>query len=280
MTMSSIVAGNCIQLSPLVRRITAPNPSVMTGAGTNTYLIGRDQIAVIDPGPAEPSHIEAILEATGGQISWILATHTHKDHSPAAQLLAQQTAATVMGRLLDEDDGFQDQNFKPDQALTHNQRLEFDGFSLQVLHTPGHVDNHLCYMLEQEGMLFTGDHIMQGSTVVIIPPHGDMKAYINSLQLLLDYPLTSLAPGHGELIKQPVKEVKRIIDHRLAREQKIIVALSQFDQVGLTELTTVAYDDVDPALHKIASYSLWAHLLKLQEEGAVDCVDEQWRYLK
>ena len=218
--MVAITPGEVIPLSPLVRRITAPNPGPMTGPGTNSYLIGKEQIAVIDPGPAIPSHVDAILQACNGRLKWILVTHTHKDHSPAAAELAEATGALIMGNLLAEDDGFQDSSFKPYSGFDQDQCLQSDEFSLRAIKTPGHVDNHICFLLEQEGLLFSGDHIMQGSTVVIIPPHGDMKDYIESLQRLKSYSLQTLAPAHGELINQPQDEINGLIEHRLGREKK------------------------------------------------------------
>ena len=181
-----------VRLNSRVRRVTAPNPGVMTGPGTNTYLLGTEDVAVLDPGPLIDSHVEAILAAAEGKIRWIVATHTHPDHSPAWLPLQEATGAEVIGAR-PWDDMFQDDTFAPDVEVFHDYRLETDEFRLQGLHTPGHVGNHYCFFLEEEGMLFTGDHIMQGSTVVIVPPSGDMKAYIESLKLLLDYPLKSLA---------------------------------------------------------------------------------------
>ena len=173
------------RLNSRVRRLVAPNPGVMTGPGTNTYLLGDDEVAVLDPGPAIPSHIEAILETAGDRIRWIVCTHTHPDHSPAWQAVAEATGAQVIGAL-PADDMFQDDTFKPHQELTHDEVLRTPEFTLRAVHTPGHVSNHFCFFLEEEQMLFAGDHIMNGSTVVIVPPSGDMKAYIESLQLLLD----------------------------------------------------------------------------------------------
>jgi glyoxylase-like metal-dependent hydrolase (beta-lactamase superfamily II) len=268
-----------VQLTPLVRRITAPNAGLMTGPGTNTYLIGRDQIAVVDPGPAEPSHIEAILNACGDKLRWILVTHTHPDHSPAAAALATASGAIVMGNTLADNDGFQDDSFEPVHGFAHDECLSTDEFSIRALHTPGHVDNHLCYLVEEDGVLLTGDHIMQGSTVVIIPPHGDMGDYIASLRLLLDYPLRGLGPGHGYYIDTPVAEVEGLIAHRLQREAKVVERLGGLAAMDLKALTPLVYDDVNPKLHPIARYSLWAHLIKLQKEGRAQQVGEQWQVL-
>ncbi len=271
-----LVHGRAVRLTDRVRRITAPNAGVMTGAGTNTYLLGNEQVTVVDPGPAVPEHVDAILKACDGKLKWILVTHTHRDHSPAAKMLADATGARLMGNLLAEDDGYQDQSFTTDHQFQHEERFVTDEFSLRVLCTPGHVDNHLCYFVEDDGLLLTGDHIMEGSTVVIIPPHGDMYDYMQSLQLLLDYPLRALGPGHGHIIDSPVEEIKGIIQHRLQRESKVINVLSTMHQGALENLTPLVYDDVDTRLHPVARYSLWAHLLKLEREGRVVAEGDNW----
>jgi glyoxylase-like metal-dependent hydrolase (beta-lactamase superfamily II) len=265
-----------VQLTERVSRITASNGGVMTGPGTNTYLVGQKELAVIDPGPADQSHIDNILAAVGDRLKWILVTHTHPDHSPAAQALATATGARVMGNKLSDNDGFQDDSFTPEQSFAHDECLSTDEFTVRALLTPGHVDNHICYLVEEDGVLLTGDHIMQGSTVVIIPPHGDMKDYIDSLRLLLDYPLSAIGPGHGFLIDNPVAEIQWLVDHRLGREDKVVAGLSQCGLTTLDELTPVVYADVDTSLHPIARYSLWAHIIKLQKEGRVIAREEQW----
>lgn len=264
------------QVSPLVRRFTAGNSSVMTGPGTNSYLVGREKLALIDPGPIDEQHIEAILQACGDRLRWILVTHTHRDHSPAAKIIAERTGAEVYGNLLDSD-GRQDESFDPLCGFVHNDIFTTDEFNLRVLFTPGHVDNHLCYLLEGEQMLFTGDHIMQGSTVVIIPPAGDMKLYIESLQLLLNYPIAVLAPAHGQMMLDPEFEVKKLIKHRLLREAKVVSALQRLPNATPEELTPLVYDDTLPQLHSIAQFSLLAHLLKLDKEGRAIAIDGKWR---
>ncbi len=266
-------------LSERVRRLVAPNPGMMTGPGTNTYLLGQEEVAVLDPGPDIPEHIEAILAAGAGRIRWIVCTHTHPDHSPAWQAVAEATGAEVIGAL-PADDRFQDDTFAPTIELFHGHLLEAPEFSLRALHTPGHVSNHYCFFLEEEGMVFAGDHIMNGSTVVIVPPGGDMQAYIESLRLLLDYPLACIAPGHGELILQPREEVAGLIEHRLRRERKVVDGLASLARTDLTDLVRVVYDDVDPGRHEWAKLSLAAHLIKLAREGrAQQHEDETWELL-
>ena len=269
--MITLEPGRTSELSARVRRIVAPNPSVMTGPGTNTYLLGREQVAVIDPGPDERAHIEAILAEGAGRIRWILVTHTHEDHSPAAAALARETGAELRGQVAPEDELYQDQTFRPDVPFSGGAELATPEFRLRAIHTPGHAANHYCVLLEEEGMLMTGDHIMNGSTVVIIPPGGDMKDYLDSLEKLKTYPLQHLAPGHGELMSGPVAVIDGIVAHRLQREAKVVRALAATGGGTLDELVLSAYDDVPAALHMMAKYSLWAHLIKLVREGrAVD----------
>ena len=268
------------RLNSRVRRLVAPNPGVMTGPGTNTYLLGDDEVAVLDPGPAIPSHIEAILETAGDRIRWIVCTHTHPDHSPAWQAVAEATGAQVIGAL-PADDMFQDDTFKPHRELTHDEVLRTPEFTLRAVHTPGHVSNHFCFFLEEEQMLFAGDHIMNGSTVVIVPPSGDMKAYIESLQLLLDYPVEFIAPGHGEFMEDSRAVVEWLVNHRLKRETKVILGLEGLGRVPLDDLVKVVYDDVDTSLHKMAKLSLAAHLIKLQHEDRArhHVADDSWEML-
>ncbi len=251
----------------------------MTGPGTNTYLLGNDAVAVIDPGPAIASHIDAILEAAAGKLSWIFCTHTHRDHSPAAAALAEASGADVLGAL-PGDTISQDETFRPDRLLQHDELLQTPEFRLRAIHTPGHVSNHYCFLLEEEGMLFAGDHIMNGSTVVIIPPSGDMQAYIHSLQALLDYPLQVIAPGHGELIPGAQAEIEGLVAHRLKREAKVLQGLQTTGRCTVRQLVTVVYDDVDPGLHRVAELSLTAHLIKLRRESLVFFheSEEHWEF--
>jgi len=272
-----IVPGKVIQLNGFVRRITAPNPGMMTGPGTNTYIIGTDRLALIDPGPESALHLSAMLEAAGKQLKWILCTHTHPDHSPGARALKEETGAQVLGFGAVPDDGRQDVAFAPDRALSDGDILDCGAFRLRAVHTPGHASNHLCYLLEQEKLLFTGDHIMQGSTVVISPPDGDMAVYLESLERLLALDLAALAPGHGHVIGQPHDEARRLIAHRMKREQKVLDAFQRGNPATLDELLPFVYDDVPQRVHPVARGSLHAHIIKLQRDGRVTEEGERWR---
>jgi glyoxylase-like metal-dependent hydrolase (beta-lactamase superfamily II) len=276
---AEIVHYQCVEISPLVRRATAGNSGVMTGPGTNSYIVGREQLALIDPGPLDEQHIEVLLKACGDRLRWIIATHTHRDHSPAAATIHAATGAEIIGNLVD-DDGKQDTTFKPTRSLQQDDIIGGDEFRLRAILTPGHVGNHVCLLLEDEGLLFTGDHIMEGTTVVVIPPSGDMSEYIASLRMLANYSIDAIAPAHGKLIFEPKREVERLVRHRLFREMKVISAMQKLQRGSLDEITPPAYDDVKPQLHPIARFSLWAHLIKLQREGRVAETDGEWRWVQ
>ena len=270
-----LTAGVPKRLDRWVTRLTAPNPGMMTGPGTNTYLVGDKALAVIDPGPEAASHLEKLLQFR--HIQWILCTHTHLDHSPGAAALKAATGAQILGRTAPEG---QDASFRPDIVLENGQRVDLGEFSLRVIHTPGHASNHVCYLLEQTRMLFTGDHVMQGSTVVINPPDGDMRAYLQSLDKLLGEDLAVLAPGHGYLIGAAHKEIRRLIAHRLGREKKVIGGLARLGEASIEELLPVVYDDVPLHIHRWAARSLCAHLDKLVAEGAARAVAGRYTLVK
>ena len=273
-----LVPGAPKRLDRLVTRITAPNPGMMTGPGTNSYLVGDGDLALIDPGPAIDSHLEAVLAAGAGRIKWVLCTHTHLDHSPAAAAVREATGAQLIGCPAPPG-ASQDQGFAPERMPAHGETLALGGITLRALHTPGHASNHLCYLLEQTGMLFTGDHVMQGSTVVINPPDGDMRAYLDSLEALLAEEFAIFAPGHGYLIGAPHKELRRLIAHRLAREAKVVAALAKLGGATLEALVPAVYDDVPAKLHAVAARSLRAHLDKLVAEGSVRDVAGRYSHL-
>lgn len=273
---ATIVPGQVTQLSPLVRRITAPNPGMMTGPGTNTYIIGSEALALIDPGPEIDAHLGALVAVVGNRLRWILCTHTHQDHSPGARALKAATGAEVIG-MRPPPDGTQDANFSPDRVFSHGDELDCTSFRLRAIHTPGHASNHLCYLLDSERLLFTGDHVMQGSTVVISPPDGDMVAYLKSLAALFELDIARIAPGHGHPIDNPHDEARRLIAHRLKREQKVVAAFVPSAAATLDELVATVYSDTPQRLHQAARRSLHAHLLKLESEGRVEQQGGRWR---
>jgi glyoxylase-like metal-dependent hydrolase (beta-lactamase superfamily II) len=257
-----------VALAPGVVRVTAPNPGMMTGPGTNSYLVGTNEVVVVDPGPDEASHVDALVDAGRGRIRWIVVTHTHPDHAPAAAPLAERTGAEIIG--FAPRDGFE-----PDHSVGDGFELAGDGFCLRAVHTPGHASNHLCWALLEEQMLFSGDHVMQGSTVVIAPPDGDMARYLQSLErlLTLEPSLRTIAPGHGSLIADPAAVVRGIIGHRLQREDKVAGALRSAGRATTDELVPTVYADVHGALYPVARFSLWAHLRKLGAEGRAKADD-------
>jgi glyoxylase-like metal-dependent hydrolase (beta-lactamase superfamily II) len=277
-TEPDLVPGVPGKLDRFVTRLVAANAGVMTGPGTNTYLVGERELAVIDPGPEDAAHVQAILAAGAGRIRWILCSHTHLDHASSAATLKKATGAKIAGMVKPgravPAAGEHDVKLVLDRSLADGDTVELDGFSLRAIHTPGHASNHLCYLLPETRMLFTGDHVMQGSTVVIAPPDGNMKAYLQSLRRLLELEIEVLAPGHGYLIDHPHTEAERLIEHRLRRESKVRQAL--VDVGGSATLATLlprVYHDVSQSLHPIAARSLQAHLDKLVEDGDIRYVE-------
>jgi glyoxylase-like metal-dependent hydrolase (beta-lactamase superfamily II) len=276
--MRELTPGRVVSLSKRVRRVVAPNPGVMTGPGTNTYLVGHEQVAVIDPGPDDDAHLDAIASAGGAAIRWIVVTHTHSDHAPGAEPLRRRLRPDVLVLGFDDSDGFD-----PDASIGDGHTIDADEFTLRAVHTPGHASNHLCYLLEEEQLLFSGDHVMNGSTVVIAPPDGDMDAYLASLARIRQYGLRAIAPGHGDVIDEPAAKIEEYVSHRLARERAVAAALEAAGSATVDELVPVVYRDVDEALFPIARFSLWAHLRKLHGEGRAspadpDDIDARWEH--
>ena len=276
--------GTAEQLEPLVRRVLAANPSAFTFTGTQSYVVGAgDEVAVIDPGPDEPEHLRALLDAIGpARLTAIVCTHTHRDHSPAAVPLAELTGAPVIGcaPLAISDNGPRsdapfDQTYAPERVLTDGESLSGPGWTLTAVATPGHTSNHLCFALEESGALFTGDHVMGWSTNVIAPPDGDMSAYMASLQKLQDRTDRVFYPAHGAQVDKPQQLVRGMMGHRRQRERQIVRLLEE----GLTtieDLVPRMYQAVDRALWPAAGRSVLAHLLDLERRGLAAADDERW----
>jgi glyoxylase-like metal-dependent hydrolase (beta-lactamase superfamily II) len=272
-TRIPIITGVPRALSPLVRRIAAPNSGIMTGPGTNTYLVGIDEIAVIDPGPADDEHLDAVAGCGGDRIRWILLTHTHEDHSPGTEGLRERTGAEVLA--FDDRDGV-----TIDRALADGDQVTATEFRLTAVHTPGHASNHLCFFLEEESLLFSGDHIMEGSTVVIRPPDGDMAVYLDSLAKVRKLRIRGIAPGHGYKIEAPRDAIDDYLEHRADREAQILEVLTAAGTATVDDLVATVYVDVDEERHPIARHTTFAHLRKLADEGSVsgdDDIDGEWR---
>jgi glyoxylase-like metal-dependent hydrolase (beta-lactamase superfamily II) len=260
-----------VALSKMTRRILCDNPGMMTGPGTNTYLVGIDEVAVIDPGPDDEAHLDAIAGAGSGRIRWILCTHTHPDHSPGAAGLKERTGAEVLS-FADRD------GLVCDRHLADGDTVEGTEFTLRAIHTPGHASNHLCFFLERDRLLFSGDHVMDGSTVVITPLDGDMAAYLEALERLRSWSpsLAAIAPAHGFLIADPAAKLDDYITHRLEREAQVLSALRDAGADGADTAALVAaiYTDVPDFLHPVARFSVWAHLRKLAAEGSAKAADQ------
>ena len=273
---SELSPGRSVALAPGVRRIVAGNAGLMTGPGTNTYLLGTREIAVLDPGPDDAQHLRAILAAAAGAIRWVIVTHTHRDHSPLAAELARQSGAPLIG-LPPPRDGRQDESFVPSKLPADGECLRLGEHRLVAIHTPGHASNCVCYLLEAEWLLFTGDHVLEGVTPVILAPDGDMSAYLNSVDKLASYDFERIAPGHGGVIPDGKKTLAALRAHRVRREQKVLRALSALGTATLDSLTPAVYDDVAADRHTWARLTLEAHLIKLARERLVTEDGGVWR---
>ena len=275
--------GRADTLSPLIRRVICNNPSPFTFTGTGTYIIGTGNVAVIDPGPLNDAHIDAILAALEPheRVSHIVITHTHNDHSPASAPLKAKTGAPIYGMTpaktehmggpqMEED---ADEGFSPDHEIAHGDVIEGDNWTLEAVHTPGHMAAHVCYALREEKALFTGDHIMGWATSVIIPPDGVMRDYMNSLDLLLTRDDEIYWPTHGTCIENPHDFVRAYITHRKGREAQVLERLKSGDSDIRTMVKTV-YAAVDARLHPAAAMSMLAHLQDLVTRGVVSCDGE------
>ena len=272
--MSVFEPGRLVSVAPGVQRLVAPNPSLMTGPGTNTYLLGEPVTAVVDPGPLDDAHLAAVIRAAP-RLELVLVTHTHPDHSCGAMRLAELTGARLVGRAPPLH-GHQDRSFSPDIDPADMDHVLPARGALRALETPGHASNHVCYLLVAEGLLFSGDHILDGVTPVIAPPDGDMAQYVDSLRRLARLELRAIAPGHGRVLERPLEVIEGIIDHRQRREARVLSALAQRRQAAIDELLAPVYADVRPELHALARQSLEAHLIKLAHEGRCRREGETW----
>ena len=268
--------GRSDEVSPLIRRVIANNPGPFTYLGTGTYIVGRGEVAVIDPGPDDAAHLEAILAAIDGErVSHILVTHHHADHSPLARALKERTGASIHGLAvastpeqgdLKLEAGYD--HFAPDITVHGGETIAGPGWTIEALHTPGHTSNHICYALHEENALFSGDHIMGWSTTVITPPDGDMGDYMNSLQAVKDRKFATLWPTHGP----PIREVSPFIDayaaHRREREAQILAELAA-GSTRIKDMVPRLYAAVDQRLWPAAAHSVLAHMLELMKTGRV-----------
>jgi glyoxylase-like metal-dependent hydrolase (beta-lactamase superfamily II) len=274
------------QISPLVRRVLARNASPFSYTGTQTYIVGHGSVAIIDPGPFgdDPAHVGELVRILAGEtVVAILCTHTHRDHSPAAAPLAAATGGPIIGcaPLVIDDDGPRadasfDPTYTPDRVLVDGDRVTGPGWTLTAVHTPGHTSNHLCYALEEENALFTGDHIMGWSTSVVSPPDGDMGDYMASLQKLMDRSDAVYYPAHGQQVDTPQRLARGMMGHRKQREGQIL-RLIERDVCAIPDMVLQMYKGVDTRLHGAAGRSVLAHLIDLERRGIVTRNNEQWR---
>ena len=269
--------GQLVTVTPLVRRLVASNSGPFTAWGSGTYVIGHDQVAVIDPGPLDMAHVDGLLACLGGErITHLVITHTHLDHSPAAAPLAARSGAQVVGcgphgAHGDTTEAGADYDFVPQLQLFDGDQCSGPGWTLQAVATPGHTSNHLCYCLKEEGALFTGDHVMGWSTTVVSPPDGDMAAYMASLEKLRLRDDRLYYPTHGAPISEPQAYVGQLLLHRRERENQVLACLGAGCD-SIDAMVRKLYANVDPGLHKAAGRSVLAHLQKLIGEGRVAVV--------
>ncbi len=282
--------GELVRLSPLVRRIVAPNPGPMTFRGTNTYVVGRGEVAVIDPGPDLPDHVDALLAVLDGErVAHIVVTHTHRDHSPAARLLRARTGAPIVGCVPFAParpprggeaaalDASNDVEHAPDRVLADGEVLACAGFTLEAVATPGHTMNHLAFALAGEAALFSGDHVMAWSTTVVAPPTGAMGAYMASLERLRIRRDATYWPGHGGPVRDPQRFVRALAHHRRQREASILARLAAGDTT-VAAIVAATYDALDPRLQRAAALSVLAHLEDLCARGRASVDADFHRY--
>lgn len=281
--MENPPVGQVVEVEPLVRRVLAGNPSPFTYTGTETYIVGKGEVAVIDPGPDDPAHIAALLEATAGEkVIAILCTHTHRDHSPAAPAVKAATGAPIMGcaPLVLEDlgpraDASFDESYAPDHVMQDGEQVRGPGWTLEAVATPGHTSNHLCFAFDETGALFTGDHVMGWSTTVVSPPDGDMAAYMASLDRLMARKDRVYYPAHGDPVENPKRFVRGLAGHRKQREGQILRLLRE-DVSEIPAMVERMYVGLDPRLHGAAGRSVLAHLIDLRDRGIARQDGDAW----
>jgi glyoxylase-like metal-dependent hydrolase (beta-lactamase superfamily II) len=273
------------RLEPLeagIARVLAHNPSAFTYFGTQTYLLGERQLAVVDPGPDLPEHIDALERAIGGrELVAVMCTHTHRDHSPAARPLAERTGAPIIGcaplaleTVGPRADAAFDGDYAPDRVLADDEAIELDGETVTAVATPGHTSNHLCF--RYRGALLTGDHVMGWSTTVVVPPDGDMAEYMRSLDKLRQRDDRTYYPAHGPAIEKPQQYVRHLMGHRMQREKQILSLVGEQPR-AIPDVVANAYPGLDPRLIAAAGGSVFAHLLDLEERGLVERMGESWK---
>jgi glyoxylase-like metal-dependent hydrolase (beta-lactamase superfamily II) len=268
-------------LEPRIARMLARNPSAFTYYGTQTYLIGTEELAVVDPGPDLPDHVEALLRAIDGrEVVAITCTHTHRDHSPSARPLADATGAPIIGcaplaleTVGPRADAAFDGDYSPDRILEDGESIEVDGIAITAVATPGHTSNHLCFAVGDA--LLTGDHVMGWSTTVVVPPDGEMAAYMASLDKLRQRQDRIFYPAHGPAVPNPQQYVRGLMGHRMQREKQILRLVGERPR-GIPDIVANAYPGLDPRLVNAAGGSVLAHLLDLERRGLVVRKGEQW----
>lgn len=274
--------GAAVPVAEHVLRVTVNNPGPFTFHGTNSYVVGRDTLAVIDPGPEDEAHFHALMEAIGGRpVSHILVSHTHKDHSPLARRLAAVTGATIAAEgphrparplnigEVNPLDASADTDFDPDIRMADGAVIEGDGWAIRAIHTPGHTANHVAFGLEGTGILFSADHVMAWATTIVAPPDGAMADFMTSLDALMQRDDTLYLPGHGGPVTRPAQFLRGLRTHRRMRERAILERLKAGDRT-IAEMVSKIYRDTDPRLHGAAGLSVLAHLEDLVARGAVE----------
>ena len=270
------------QVEPGIARVLARNPSAFTYYGTQTYLLGEDELAVVDPGPDLDAHVEALVAAIGGRhVAAICCTHTHRDHSPAARALAQATGAPIIGcaalaleTVGPRADAAFDGDYRPDKVLADGESIAIDGQPLTAVATPGHTSNHLCFAFGKA--LLSGDHVMGWSTTVVVPPDGDMAAYMASLHKLRERSDRIYYPAHGPPVPNPAQYLRGLIGHRMQREKQILRLVGERPR-AIPDIVAKAYPGLDPRLVTAAGGSVYAHLLDLEARRLVVCEEELWK---